>query len=319
VPIALTNPRSGAGQLGFFEAPQPWGPWATIAYYDDLGGLNEVVGEALGLAFPSKWISADGRSMWAVFSGTGLYDSFNVAHATLTVQGSPVFTAPADGTVFSAGDTVTAQGAGSSLTWSVSLLKEGGPPIATATGGAITSLVPSTLLPDEVVRITLSNPRGSVHRDFSVTSASALPEVTIHIVSTGAVFSVVKAEKGTQAYTDRDYYFSDLSPRLAGGWLVQGPNNDKGVTVAKYLKFALDRPGVVSVCYSGLARSLPVWLTDGTWTRTSDACAVTDGVATPRVVFRKSIPTGSITLGGNCEAPANCQSRYSDYLAIVDR
>jgi hypothetical protein len=197
----------------------------------------------------------------------------------------------------------------------VSLLKEGGPPIATATGGAITFVVPSTLVADEIVRITLSNPRNSVHRDFSVTPVSALPEVTIHIVSTGAAFSVVKADKGTLAYTDRDYYLLDLAPSLVGGWLVQGPNNDKGVTVAKYLKFALDRPGVVSVCYSGLARSLPSWLTDGSWTRTSDACAVTDG-AVPRVVFRKPI-SGSITLGGNCEAPANCQSRYSDYLVIV--
>ena len=77
-----------AGQIGFFEAPAPWGPWATIAYYDDWGGLNESAGEANGLTFPAKWLSQDGKTLWGVFSAVSNgYDSFNVAKAELTVGG----------------------------------------------------------------------------------------------------------------------------------------------------------------------------------------------------------------------------------------
>ena len=82
------------GQLGFFEAPAPWGPWATIAYYDDWGGFNETAGESNGLSFPAKWISPDGRTLWAVFSGLNNggpneFDSFNVARAVLRIASGP--------------------------------------------------------------------------------------------------------------------------------------------------------------------------------------------------------------------------------------
>jgi Concanavalin A-like lectin/glucanases superfamily len=84
--LAMTHGDS-TGQMGFFEAAEPWGPWATIGYYDDLGGFNESAGEANGLMFPAKWISADGKTLWAVFSGvTNGFDSFNVAKVVLTTS-----------------------------------------------------------------------------------------------------------------------------------------------------------------------------------------------------------------------------------------
>ncbi len=96
---------NGAGQLGFFEAAVPWGPWATIAYYDDWGGFNESGGEGNGLLFPSKWISADGKGLWAVFSAVSNgFDSFNVAHAVLTVGGQvPPIAAPVGSWSFNEG------------------------------------------------------------------------------------------------------------------------------------------------------------------------------------------------------------------------
>ncbi len=76
------------GQIGFFEGQAPWGPWATVAYYDDWEGLNETAGEATGLSLPTKWISSDGRTLWAVFSGVNNgadneFDSFNMVRGTL--------------------------------------------------------------------------------------------------------------------------------------------------------------------------------------------------------------------------------------------
>lgn len=76
------------GRFGVFESVHPWGPWATVAYYEDWGGLaSHSRGDFLGLHIPSKWISADGRTFWAVFSGLNEFDSFNIVHATIVTRG----------------------------------------------------------------------------------------------------------------------------------------------------------------------------------------------------------------------------------------
>ena len=81
----LTAPHGGAEQLGIFDAPEPWGPWTTVAYYDNWGTFT---GEGLLYFFPTKWISANGKTMWMVFSSTAVLDSFNLIKATLNVDGS---------------------------------------------------------------------------------------------------------------------------------------------------------------------------------------------------------------------------------------
>ncbi|HET9390588.1 MAG TPA: hypothetical protein VFO44_13140 [Steroidobacteraceae bacterium] len=175
------------GQVGFFEAPNPWGPWATIAYYADWGGYNESGGEANGLSFPSKWISADGRSLWGVFSGAGAFDAFNVAGVQFaTAPGIPEFLAPVHDTVLKSGDTVNLRGAGTTLAWSVTLVKEGGPPIARGTGASLSFVVPSNVVADEIVRVRLTGPGSSLYRDFRI-ATSALPALTLKGVSSDPV------------------------------------------------------------------------------------------------------------------------------------
>jgi hypothetical protein len=91
---AAHNPKrtmetDSAGQVGLFEGKNPWGPWSTVGYYDNWGHLGQdSFGDFLGLRFPAKWISSDGKTLWAVFSSLGKYDSFNLVKATLTVRGS---------------------------------------------------------------------------------------------------------------------------------------------------------------------------------------------------------------------------------------
>ena len=81
-----SDAASSPGKVGLFESPRPWGPWATVGYYDDWGHLGAAAGDYLGLHIPSKWISATGAEFWAVFSGLGTYDSFNVVRATLRMR-----------------------------------------------------------------------------------------------------------------------------------------------------------------------------------------------------------------------------------------
>lgn len=73
------------GRLGIFDAPEPWGPWTTVAYYDNWGGFGDD-GFTLGYHFPTKWISPGGKTLWMIFSSTGVLDSFNLIKGTLTLK-----------------------------------------------------------------------------------------------------------------------------------------------------------------------------------------------------------------------------------------
>jgi hypothetical protein len=76
----LTAWHGKSGGWGIFDAPEPWGPWSTAAYYDCW--IDPTF--KFGFTFPQKWMSADAKTMHMIFSGTGVYDSFNVIKATLT-------------------------------------------------------------------------------------------------------------------------------------------------------------------------------------------------------------------------------------------
>jgi hypothetical protein len=83
----------GPGQLGLFEAPQPWGPWSTVAYYSDWGEMA-AEGEGLTCEFPQKWMSPDGLTLWSIFSvyggsakqGIKAHDRFNLVKVTLSTS-----------------------------------------------------------------------------------------------------------------------------------------------------------------------------------------------------------------------------------------
>lgn len=70
------DPRFRGG-LAIFEGPEPWGPWRSVFQTDEWD-----VGPGETSSFPSKWMSADGREVWLVFSGD---DCFSVRRAELEV------------------------------------------------------------------------------------------------------------------------------------------------------------------------------------------------------------------------------------------
>jgi len=71
----LTAWHDDSGGWGIFDAPEPWGPWTTVAYYDRW--IDSTF--KFGFTFNQKWMSDDGKTAWMVFSGTGKYDAFNIA------------------------------------------------------------------------------------------------------------------------------------------------------------------------------------------------------------------------------------------------
>jgi hypothetical protein len=75
------------GQFGIFDAPHPWGPWSTVAYYDDWGNYGpDIAGDFLGVHIPLKWVGPKGTTLWFVFSGLHEWDSFNLIKASLRVR-----------------------------------------------------------------------------------------------------------------------------------------------------------------------------------------------------------------------------------------
>ena len=89
-PVPAVASRDAAGRidtrfrggLAIYEAPEPWGPWRSVFFTDDWD-----VGPGDTASFPPKWMSADGRTLYLVFSGE---DTFAVRQASV-VLANPTF------------------------------------------------------------------------------------------------------------------------------------------------------------------------------------------------------------------------------------
>lgn len=80
-----------SGEWGLFDAPEPWGPWTTVAYGQDFPRWTyapDPQGASRNRpawihSFPGKWISTDGLTLWHI-SDRG--DQFNLVKATLALS-----------------------------------------------------------------------------------------------------------------------------------------------------------------------------------------------------------------------------------------
>jgi len=76
------------GGWGIFDAPEPWGPWTTVAYFD--AWLDTKF--KFGFNIPLKWVS--GSDFVMVFSGIGKYDDWNTVKGTFITEAIPEPTNP---------------------------------------------------------------------------------------------------------------------------------------------------------------------------------------------------------------------------------
>ncbi|MCK5802894.1 MAG: DUF4185 domain-containing protein [Lentisphaeria bacterium] len=80
-----------SGEWGLFDAPEPWGPWSTIAYGKDIPewvGTPDPKGTgrnppAWMHTFPAKWMSPDGKTMWQISDRS---DVFNLVKVEIHLQ-----------------------------------------------------------------------------------------------------------------------------------------------------------------------------------------------------------------------------------------
>jgi len=71
-------------QLTLFEAPEPWGPW-SLFYRDDAAGHCGTY----SASFPTAFMSADGKTMWMVSSGTFEDYNFTLEKVSLELATAP--------------------------------------------------------------------------------------------------------------------------------------------------------------------------------------------------------------------------------------
>jgi hypothetical protein len=84
--LATEHDATHVGKFGLFDAPEPWGPWTTVAY-DDAWGKDHVEVSAFYWNFPTKWLSADGQQFTLVFTGKNTNDSWNTVQGKFVLRG----------------------------------------------------------------------------------------------------------------------------------------------------------------------------------------------------------------------------------------
>ncbi|MGH9628875.1 MAG: DUF4185 domain-containing protein [Bryobacteraceae bacterium] len=91
--LMTDHTASNRGNLGIFDAPEPWGPWTTVLYLDEAQGTNfganRIEPNTFFWNMPAKWQSRDGLQFSVVFTGSGRgknNDSFNVIRGRFEVS-----------------------------------------------------------------------------------------------------------------------------------------------------------------------------------------------------------------------------------------
>jgi hypothetical protein len=85
--LMVDHTASSRGNLGIYDAPEPWGPWSTVEFLSEAAGAQFGAGQeqvppnTFFWNLPTKWHSRDGLDFTMVFTGAGRgkdNDSFNL-------------------------------------------------------------------------------------------------------------------------------------------------------------------------------------------------------------------------------------------------
>lgn len=74
--LCTEHGETHAGKLGIFDAPEPWGPWTTVAY-EESWGAGHIEVSTFYWNFTPKWLSGDGTRFTLIFTGKNTNDSWN--------------------------------------------------------------------------------------------------------------------------------------------------------------------------------------------------------------------------------------------------
>jgi hypothetical protein len=72
------------GNIGVFDAPNPWGPWTTIMYSSRFGAPH-IEPTSFFWNLSNKWTDTDGKRFTLVFTGTKSNDSWNTVRGVFSL------------------------------------------------------------------------------------------------------------------------------------------------------------------------------------------------------------------------------------------
>jgi hypothetical protein len=83
--LSIEHTETHRGKLGIFDAPEPWGPWTTVADYDNWGE-GHVPLNTFYWNFSNRWLSPDGKSFSLIFTGRKENDAWNVVRGSFAIH-----------------------------------------------------------------------------------------------------------------------------------------------------------------------------------------------------------------------------------------
>lgn len=86
--LMTEHSETWSGLLGMFDAPQPWGPWTTVAYHTSSNpfGGGRIATTTFFWNFANKWLSNGGKHFVLLFTGGGGNDSWNSVEGDFIVD-----------------------------------------------------------------------------------------------------------------------------------------------------------------------------------------------------------------------------------------
>ena len=232
----------------------------------------------------------------------GLFDtqSFMVAvteppHNEPPVIISAPVTAATENLLYSYDADASDPNAGDILTFSLDAAPSG--MTIDGTSGLIEWTPAGTQLGDHNVTVRVTDAAGLFDTQAFVIAVEESGELTVDIVSPAnyEVGILQLPPDTTPSYIDRSYWFSDAPANYVGLPFIRTANADRNNRSEEFLRFQVNKPVRVYVCYSTAALSGPDWL-ESNFVMTADQISRTYHTWN---VWEAEYPAGEVVLGGN--------------------
>jgi len=83
--LTTEHTETHRGNIGIFDAPEPWGPWTTVLY-ERKWGEEHIPLNTFYWNFSNKWLSSDGKHFSLIFTGRKENDSFNMIRGDFVAE-----------------------------------------------------------------------------------------------------------------------------------------------------------------------------------------------------------------------------------------
>ena len=278
-----------SGGFGVFDAPEPWGPWTTVYYT-----TNWDVGPGETAHFPPKWMSANGKTVYLVFSGD---DAFSVRKATLTTSSSSnappsVNLTEPTATSFLTGDPVSMKATASDpdgTVLQVEFLVDGSV-VATDPSSPYTHTWSSTVSGSYSLAARATDDKGATATSGAVTITVSAPSPSPPSAPTGLSAAAVSSGRIDLSWTDTSWNETSFEIERSVGAGAFSPLATLGADSTSHIDTGLSP----STSYSYRVRAINS-AGPSSWSNTASATTLSSGGG-GGLVSNLSIPTYAVDI-----------------------